>query len=100
MFCPSCRAMMVPKQGKWFCKRCKTECAQNGKEAKAVCEMKQDHGMLVVDEKVDILPKTRAECAKCGHNEAYWILRQTRSADEPETRIYRCVKCSYSWREY
>jgi DNA-directed RNA polymerase subunit M len=28
------------------------------------------------------------------------VLRQTRAADEPETKIYRCVKCQHSWREY
>jgi DNA-directed RNA polymerase subunit M len=46
------------------------------------------------------LPKTVVECTKCGHNEAFWVLRQTRAADEPETKIYRCVKCSHSCREY
>ena len=46
------------------------------------------------------LPTADAECPKCGHNKAYWVLRQTRAADEPETRIFRCVKCSHSWREY
>jgi len=40
------------------------------------------------------------ECPTCGNNEAFWVLRQTRAADEPETKIYRCVKCSHSWREY
>ncbi|MCJ2562923.1 MAG: transcription factor S, partial [Candidatus Thermoplasmatota archaeon] len=29
-----------------------------------------------------------------------WQLRQTRAADEPETRIYRCTKCSHTWREF
>ena len=48
----------------------------------------------------DTLPKIRIECLKCHHNEAYWRLRQTRAADEPETRIYRCIKCGHTWREY
>ena len=56
--------------------------------------------VMVIDEKTDTLPKTKAKCERCGHNEAYWVIRQTRAADEPETRIYRCVKCSHSWREY
>ena len=25
---------------------------------------------------------------------------QTRSADEPTTRFYRCQKCKFTWREY
>ena len=40
------------------------------------------------------------ECPKCGNNEAYWILRQTRASDEPETRIYTCTKCHHRWRAY
>ncbi|MEM0290915.1 MAG: transcription factor S, partial [Thermoplasmata archaeon] len=31
---------------------------------------------------------------------AYWMLKQTRAADEPETRFYICTKCGYRWREY
>ena len=42
----------------------------------------------------------RVECPKCGHYEAFWVMRQTRAADEPTTRIYRCVKCQHTWREY
>jgi transcription factor S len=53
------------------------------------------------DKKIDgTEPKTRISCPKCEHNEAYWILRQTRASDEPETRIYTCCKCKHSWREY
>ena len=41
-------------------------------------------------------------CEKCGHNEASWVIRQTRAADEPSTRIYQCTnpKCKHKWREY
>ncbi len=57
---------------------------------------------VVIDSESDgpTLPKTKARCPECGNNEAFWVLRQTRAADEPETRIYRCTKCSHSWREY
>ena len=46
------------------------------------------------------LPKTRVICPKCENREAYWWMQQTRSADEPPTLFYRCVKCSNSWRSY
>ncbi|MEM2705477.1 MAG: transcription factor S, partial [Thermoplasmata archaeon] len=39
-------------------------------------------------------------CPKCGNRGAYWMLKQTRAADEPETRFYICTKCGYRWREY
>ncbi|MCD6114052.1 MAG: transcription factor S, partial [Thermoprotei archaeon] len=40
------------------------------------------------------------ECPKCGNREAYVWMMQTRAADEPPTRFYRCTKCGYTWREY
>ncbi len=100
MFCPKCKSMMAPSEGKWLCKRCGHLCSSDGKEVKIVTEIKKNQGMLVIEGKTDTLPKTKTKCEKCGHNEAYWVLRQTRAADEPETRIYRCVKCNHSWREY
>lgn len=40
-------------------------------------------------------------CEKCGTTEAYFRMQQTRSADEPSTRFYRCTnqKCCHNWRE-
>ena len=40
------------------------------------------------------------KCPKCGHDEAYYKIIQTRRADEPPTRIYKCTKCGHVWREY
>lgn len=56
--------------------------------------------MAVVESKVATLPKTAETCPKCGNDEAYWVLRQTRGADEPETRIFECTKCGHKWRDY
>ena len=50
-------------------------------------------------QKIRTLPKTRAECPKCRHHEAFYWLVQTRSADESSTQFFRCVKCSHTWRE-
>ena len=59
-----------------------------------------DEEMKVITENAATLPKTRIPCPECGHTEAFFVIRQTRAADEPETRIYRCCKCNHSWREY
>jgi DNA-directed RNA polymerase subunit M len=56
--------------------------------------------VAVVEVKHATLPKTAEQCPKCGNGEAYWVLRQTRGADEPETRIFECTKCGHKWREY
>lgn len=39
-------------------------------------------------------------CPKCSHDEAFFWMLQTRAADEPPTRFYRCAKCGHTWREY
>ena len=54
----------------------------------------------VVEKKVEVLPKTKEECPKCKHPDAYYWLVQTRAADEASTRFYKCVKCEHSWRAY
>lgn len=47
------------------------------------------------------LPKIKGIfCPECGHEEAYYWLQQTRAADEPSTRFYKCVRCGHVWREY
>jgi len=39
-------------------------------------------------------------CPACGNDEAYFWILQTRRADEPPTRFYKCTKCGKVWREY
>lgn len=37
-------------------------------------------------------------CGRCGNRGAYYYLMQTRKADEPTTRFYRCTKCGNQWK--
>lgn len=39
-------------------------------------------------------------CSKCGNDEVYFWMLQTRAADEPPTRFYKCTRCGKVWREY
>ncbi len=106
MFCPKCGSLMFPQDHRFVCSNpnCLHERGIAEKEAQAarvVSRLKKEKpDTLVLDEITDTLPRTRAECPKCGHYEAFWVMRQTRAADEPTTRIYRCTKCSHTWREY
>ncbi len=54
----------------------------------------------VIEGKRINLPTARVTCPGCGNDKAYWWMRQTRGADEPSTRFYRCVECGHVWREY
>jgi DNA-directed RNA polymerase subunit M len=63
--------------------------------------MEEREEVPVIEEEVPLtLSVARIQCPKCGHDEAHWWMRQTRAADEPSTRFYRCTKCGKVWREY
>lgn len=101
MFCPNCKRLMRPDKaaGVWKCASCGTKVPlAKGKEVGRSAPTARD--MAVIEEKTSTLPTAQEECPKCGNPEAYWVLRQTRGADEPETRIFECTKCGHKWREY
>jgi len=99
MFCPECRALLVPAEGKLRCGRCGYT-AEVPNESHSVTAEGKEREFVVVADEVKVLPRTRAECPKCGHLEAEWHIRQTRASDEPETRFLRCLSCGHTWREY
>ena len=43
--------------------------------------------------------QTDAPCPDCGHGKAYYMQIQIRSADEPMTTFYKCVKCGKTWND-
>ncbi|TEU14803.1 MAG: transcription factor S [Hadesarchaea archaeon] len=104
-FCPKCGGLMLPKQVKEGPVLVCNACGHVTKEAKldeykVVKPAKREEMVAVIEETKPALPTTRAKCPKCGHETAYWWLRQTRGGDEPTTRFYRCAKCGHTWREY
>ncbi|UCG68704.1 MAG: transcription factor S [Thermoplasmata archaeon] len=100
MFCPECKSLMFPIEGNFECRKCGHKIKIEGHESTSIQEVAEERETLVVEGDLETLPKTRIECPDCKNKEAYWILRQTRAADEPETRIYRCTKCGHTWREF
>ncbi len=88
---------MYPKGNVFVCFKCGLEKKKTGTNLVVTKQTKKE--VAVFEEKINVLPKTKVKCPKCGHNEAYWILRQMRGSDEPETRFFTCAKCEYKWRE-
>mmetsp|Transcript_18894 Transcript_18894/g.22571 ORF Transcript_18894/g.22571 Transcript_18894/m.22571 type:complete len:115 (-) Transcript_18894:229-573(-) len=43
--------------------------------------------------------KTAAVCPSCSYTDAYFMQMQIRSADEPMSVFYKCVKCSHQWND-
>lgn len=100
MFCPKCKCLMYPKDDSFVCKKCGYS-KKKGRKSDVVVTEKRGKEMAVLDGKKDndVRPKTKGiTCPKCGHNEAYWEIRQMRAADEPESRFYTCTKCRHRWR--
>jgi len=103
MFCPKCGSLLFPTDGKFSCAKCGYERGITSSDTRTARVLRRDERpaeMLVLDDVTDTMPKTHVDCPKCGNGEAFWVMRQTRAADEPTTRIYRCTKCSHTWREF
>lgn len=86
----------MPKDEKMVCPNCKTTSKDSGRLSEKTVKKKVE-----VMKKADTInyPKIKQDC-DCGNNVCYFWTKQTRSADEPETKFYKCVKCGKTWREY
>ena len=101
MFCPKCKRLLRPDKAAnvWRCGSCGTKVPM-GKPVEVGRSDPKGKQMTVIEERPVTLPTAQEQCPKCGNEQAYWVLRQTRGADEPETRIFECTKCGHKWREY
>ena len=99
MFCPKCRSLMYPKGEKLVCNKCGHTIPKKGSTVVVTKQRKKEVTVIEDKDQMNVLPKTKKVCPKCNHDEAYWILRQMRGSDEPESRFYTCTKCGHKWRE-
>jgi DNA-directed RNA polymerase subunit M len=112
-FCPKCETRMKSKieENTFTCPRCGFSAMKNNgsKEAGFVThssllysDKNVGSSLKVMDSEKgpDTLPTTSIDCPKCGNNNAFWWMLQTRSADEATTQFYRCTKCGHTWRNY
>jgi len=105
-FCPECGGLMLPKKIEegpiLVCSGCGYVVkAVEPEEYTLVKTFKQkEEESKVIEEVPRTLPTTHTSCPSCGHDKAHFWMRQTRGADEPATRFFRCVKCGHTWREY
>lgn len=93
---------MSPTKGKYVCNSCGTEVkksASNGTGSYTISGVAKET-IMITEEKSGEPLDSDAVCPKCRHSGAYYLLKQTRSADEPETKFYTCEACGHRWREY
>ncbi|MBN2111300.1 MAG: transcription factor S [Methanosarcinaceae archaeon] len=101
-FCPKCKSMMFPVKDGLQCRKCGYVKEKEGEDESLVSTaVRADREVTVLEGDIEQgLPTTAVRCEQCGNNTAYWWLRQLRSADESETRFFKCTKCGATWREY
>jgi DNA-directed RNA polymerase subunit M len=103
-FCPKCGTTLVPTRKERNVLYSCPKCGYETKEVrKSVYKLMQEKEKVVIigkaEQKIRTLPKVKVECPKCGHNEAFYWIVQTRGADESSTQFFRCTRCQYTWRE-
>lgn len=88
---------------KLYCSTCPYEFPINGLQMfdKKKLPRKEVDDVLGGEGAWDNVDQTPAQCPRdvCGGDKAYFFQLQIRSADEPMTTFYKCVKCSHQWRE-
>jgi len=102
MFCPQCKSLMISSAGQLKCRRCGYIRQITESDQMKKTDPRQEKEIIFFDEEGEVAtkPTTAIKCPECGHNLAFWWMRQLRSADESEVRFFRCVACSHTWREY
>ncbi len=103
-FCPQCGAFCEVDNSKkcYVCPKCGWE--EPLEETREISRSShRDEKIIVIgqkERKLSTMPRTKAKCEKCGNDEAYWWMVQTRGVDESSTQFFRCTKCGHTWRDY
>ncbi|MDD7424188.1 MAG: transcription factor S [Candidatus Methanomethylophilaceae archaeon] len=98
MFCKECGSLMFPDNGKYVCRQCGVSDDIGDTVEKFKTEHEEKVTTVFDENSAAYMSKMRIICPKCSHTEAFYDIRQTRAADEPETQFYRCCKCNHQWR--
>lgn len=104
-FCDECDGMIVPEktegETQFKCRNCGEQYRKED-GGMVITETKDEEDKNLIGEGGDdeSLPETEEDCDECGNDTAYWWMEQTRAADEPETRFFKCTECGNTWREY
>eukprot|EP00842_Homolaphlyctis_polyrhiza_P003746 jgi/Hompol1/4372/HPOL_003513-RA len=104
-FCPVCANLLLVQQGRTinnelFCQTCPYVCKiEKPLNKRQTFKRKHVDDVLGGADAWENVDQTDANCSKCDNNRAYFMQMQIRSADEPMTVFYKCVKCGHLWRE-
>ena len=95
-FCPKCEVRLKNDNGLLSCPKCKYVKEKPEETNSEFLGMDESD----LNQAKGLESTIKIDCEKCHNQEGVCWSLQTRSADEPETRFYRCTKCNYTWRDY
>ncbi len=99
-FCQKCGSVILVNNNAAACINCGSKQKKKPKiEASEKLDNKKT--IAIIKEGQDnTYPIIEIKCPKCLNKKAYFWTIQTRAADESETKFYKCLKCSHTWRVY
>ena len=96
--------MMKKQDGEMVCTGCGERAEQTvATETFISTEQQSGDELIESSEAANFEGKPTANdvlCDECGHEEAWYTIKQTASADEPPTRFFKCKECGHRWRGY
>jgi DNA-directed RNA polymerase III subunit RPC11 len=103
-FCPLCGNLLLLEMGGTGMQFCCPTCPyihglKKVYSSSAKIKRKELDDVLGGDDAWENVDRTSARCPYCSFDEAYFMQIQIRSADEPSTCFYRCVRCSKQWND-
>ena len=100
-FCPKCGSIIVITEKRIGCASCRYKPKKKPK-IEISEEIKKNESVAVIKDSGgdEIYPVIDEKCIKCKNKKAYFWTKQTRAADETETKFYKCTKCKHTWRKY
>ncbi|KXS18190.1 hypothetical protein M427DRAFT_96347 [Gonapodya prolifera JEL478] len=101
-FCPLCGNMLMVRTingNEYYCDGCPYKFPIKSERTRTSFKRKKVDDVLGGEKAWENVDQADAQCPKCQHHRAYFMQIQTRSADEPMTTFYKCVKCGTQWRE-
>ncbi|XP_021761688.1 DNA-directed RNA polymerase III subunit RPC10-like [Chenopodium quinoa] len=104
-FCPTCANLLqyeMTNPARFFCRSCHYISPIERKvKIKRGVQLTNKEATPIAVGKKPVGDTTAATCPKCGHGEAEFKQFQTRSADEPMTILYKCLKegCENIWKD-
>ena len=106
-FCDECGSMMKSTGSQMVCADddCQHTVAKDEEKAAQFVSTEEqgDSEVIETSEDANFEGKPTASdviCDDCGHDKAWYTIKQTGAADEPPTRFFKCKECGYRWREY